>query len=52
VVDRPAKEGDTVTLDFEGFVDGKPFEGGKAENYALELGSHSFVPGFEEPSLA
>ena len=48
VVDRPAKVGDTVTLDFEGFVDGKPFEGGKAENYALELGSHSFVPGFEE----
>jgi trigger factor len=48
VVDRPAKEGDTVTLDFEGFVDGKAFEGGKAENYALELGSHSFVPGFEE----
>ena len=48
VVDRPAKEGDTVVIDFEGFVDGKPFEGGKAENYALELGSHSFVPGFEE----
>lgn len=48
VVDREAKMGDTVTFDFEGFVDGKPFDGGKAENYSLELGSHSFVPGFEE----
>ncbi len=41
-------EGDTVTIDFEGFVDGEAFEGGKAENYALELGSGSFIPGFEE----
>ncbi|MBP5091299.1 MAG: trigger factor [Bacilli bacterium] len=48
VVDREAKMGDTVTIDFEGYVDGKAFDGGKAENYALELGSHSFVPGFEE----
>ncbi len=48
VVSRPAKLGDTVSLDFEGFVDGKAFEGGKAENYELELGSHSFIPGFEE----
>ena len=40
--------GDTVLLDFEGFDNGVPFEGGKAENHALELGSHSFVPGFEE----
>jgi len=48
VVDRPAQLGDTVTLDFEGFIDGKPFDGGKAENYALELGSNSFVPGFED----
>lgn len=40
--------GDTVVIDFEGFVDGKPFDGGKAENYNLELGSHSFIPGFEE----
>ena len=48
VVDREAKLGDTVVLDFEGYVDGKPFDGGKAENYSLELGSHSFVPGFEE----
>lgn len=47
-VERPVKEGDTIVFDFEGFVDGVPFEGGKAENHALELGSHSFVPGFEE----
>lgn len=46
--EEPAKEGDTVVLDFEGFIDGKPFEGGKADNYSLSLGSHSFVPGFEE----
>lgn len=47
-VEREAKMGDTVLLDFEGFDNGVPFEGGKAENHALELGSHSFVPGFEE----
>ena len=47
-VEREAKEGDTVLIDFEGFDNGKPFEGGKGENYALELGSHSFIPGFEE----
>ena len=47
-VDREAKEGDTAVIDFEGFLDGKPFEGGKGENHNLELGSHSFVPGFEE----
>ena len=47
-VDREAKEGDTAVIDFEGFLDGKPFDGGKGENYSLELGSHSFVPGFEE----
>ena len=46
--EEPAKEGDTVVLDFEGFIDGVAFEGGKAENYSLSLGSHSFVPGFEE----
>ena len=40
--------GDTVTLDFEGFVDGKAFEGGKGEKYPLELGSGSFIPGFED----
>jgi len=48
VVEREAKLGDTVVLDFEGFIDGKAFEGGKAENYSLELGSNSFVPGFED----
>ncbi len=48
VSEKPAKEGDTVVMDFVGKVDGKEFEGGKAENYSLELGSHSFVPGFEE----
>ena len=47
-VDRPAQEGDTVILDFEGFDNGVAFEGGKAEGYSLKLGSHSFVPGFEE----
>ncbi len=47
-VDRAAKEGDTAVIDFEGFLDGKPFDGGKGEGYSLELGSHSFVPGFEE----
>ncbi len=44
----PAALGDTVVIDFEGFTDGKSFEGGKAENYALELGSGSFIAGFEE----
>ncbi len=44
----PAAEGDTVVMDFAGSVDGKPFEGGSAQNYELELGSHSFIPGFEE----
>ena len=48
VVEREAKLGDTLTLDFEGFIDGVAFDGGKADNYALELGSHSFVPGFED----
>ena len=46
--DRAAKEGDTAVIDFEGFLDGTPFDGGKGENHSLELGSHSFVPGFEE----
>jgi trigger factor len=40
--------GDTVVLDFDGYVDGKQFDGGKAENYSLELGSGSFIPGFED----
>ena len=47
-VDRPVKDGDTVTLDFEGFVDGVAFEGGKGENYTLGVGSGMFIPGFEE----
>lgn len=48
VEDGVAEMGDTVSLDFEGFVDGVAFEGGKGENYPLELGSNSFIPGFEE----
>ncbi len=48
VTDRPAKMDDEVMLDFEGFVDGVPFEGGKAENYKLVLGSHSFIDTFED----
>ena len=47
-VDRPAQKGDTVVLDFEGFVDGVAFEGGKGENHSLELGSGQFIPGFED----
>ncbi len=47
-VERPAQEGDTAVIDFEGFKDGVAFEGGKGENYELKLGSHSFIPGFEE----
>ena len=47
-VDRPAEKGDVATIDFEGFLDGKPFDGGKGENHDLELGSGSFVPGFED----
>ncbi len=45
---RAAQMGDTANIDFDGYLDGVPFEGGKAEDYSLELGSHSFVPGFEE----
>lgn len=48
VTDRAAEMGDTATIDFEGFVDDVAFEGGKGENYPLELGSGSFIPGFEE----
>ena len=47
-VDRAAKEGDTVVLDFEGFDNGVGFAGGKGEGYSLKLGSNSFVPGFED----
>lgn len=45
---RALKEGDYAKFDFEGFVDGKAFDGGKAENYVLEIGSKQFIPGFEE----
>lgn len=48
VEDRAAEMGDTAEIDFEGFVDGVAFEGGKGENYPLELGSGSFIPGFED----
>ena len=48
VEDRAAKNGDTVVIDFEGFVDGKAFDGGKAEGHTLVLGSGQFVPGFED----
>lgn len=43
----PAELGDSVVFDFEGFLEGKPFDGGKADNYTLELGSNQFIPGFE-----
>ena len=48
VEDRPAKKGDTVVIDYEGFADGKAFDGGKAEAQSLELGSNTFIPGFED----
>ena len=48
VVDKAADQGDQVTLDFEGFLGDDPFEGGKAEGHALELGSGAFIPGFED----
>lgn len=48
VTDRPVKDGDMTVLDFEGFVDGVAFEGGKGENYSLTIGSGAFIPGFEE----
>lgn len=48
VEEGEAENGDTVEIDFEGFIDGKPFEGGKAENVSLELGSGRMIPGFEE----
>ncbi|AQW20521.1 trigger factor [Lentilactobacillus curieae] len=46
--DKAAENGDTVVIDFDGSVDGKQFDGGKADNYSLELGSGSFIPGFED----
>ena len=48
VTDRAVKDGDIAPIDFEGFVDGVAFEGGKGENYPLTIGSGSFIPGFEE----
>lgn len=48
VKDGAIEKGDTAIIDFEGFMDGKAFEGGKAENYSLEIGSNSFIPGFED----
>ena len=48
VTDRAAKDGDITNIDFEGFVDGEAFEGGKGESYTLKLGSKSFIPGFED----
>ena len=47
-VEREAQNGDTVVIDFEGFKDGVPFDGGKAEGHSLELGSSAFIPGFED----
>lgn len=48
VEDRAVKEGDTAVIDFEGFVDDVAFEGGKGEKFPLEIGSHTFIPGFED----
>ena len=48
IEDRPVEDGDIATIDFEGFVDGKPFEGGKAEGHELTIGSKTFIPGFED----
>lgn len=48
VEDRPVADGDETVIDFEGFVDGKPFDGGKAEDYELKIGSHTFIDTFEE----
>ena len=48
VEDKPVENGNIAVIDFEGFVDGKAFEGGKGENYSLEIGSGSFIPGFED----
>lgn len=45
---RPVQNGDIATIDYEGFYKGKPFQGGKGSEYPLEIGSGSFIPGFEE----
>ena len=51
ITDRPAAKDDEVIFDFDGYVDGKPFEGGKAEKYSLKLGSGQFIPGFEDQMI-
>ena len=48
IEDRPVEKGDIANIDFEGFIDGVAFEGGKAENHDLEIGSNTFIPGFED----
>lgn len=48
ITDRPVKDGDVATIDFEGFMDGVAFDGGKGSDYPLTIGSHAFIPGFEE----
>lgn len=48
VEDRPVQDKDTVNIDFEGFIDGEPFEGGSAKGYTLVIGSNTFIPGFED----
>ena len=48
IEDRPVEKGDIAIIDFEGFLDGNPFEGGKAEKHELEIGSNTFIPGFED----
>lgn len=52
LADRPAENGDKLDIDFEGFMEGKAFDGGKATNFSLELGSNSMIPGFEDGLLA
>jgi trigger factor len=49
--DRPLKEGDYALIDFEGFIDGEPFQGGSAKAYTLQIGSGSFIPGFEDQMI-
>lgn len=50
-VDRPVQDGDNTVIDFAGFLDDEQFEGGTAENYTLKIGSHTFIPGFEEQMI-
>ncbi len=49
--DGAIEDGDTAVIDFEGFKDGVAFDGGKGENYSLTIGSHTFIPGFEEQMI-